>query len=69
MAPLTSMLLGLQVRHAGNPALARVAHRLGVDAAWVVYGHVHRLGPVGDDEPGRRWSVPWPLGLFSAKQY
>jgi hypothetical protein len=49
-APLTVLLLGMQMRRASIPALARVVHRLGVDADWVVFGHVHRCGPLpGDD--------------------
>ena len=54
---LNAMLLGEQMRRASMPALARVVHRLGVDADWVVFGHVHRLGPLGADDP-RRWSGP-----------
>jgi UDP-2,3-diacylglucosamine pyrophosphatase LpxH len=50
-SPLTSALLGLQMRRASLPALARVVHRLGVDAEWVVFGHVHRCGPLPDDDP------------------
>jgi hypothetical protein len=50
-APLTSRLLGAQMRRASMPALARVVHRLGIDAEWVVFAHVHRLGPLGDDDP------------------
>jgi predicted phosphodiesterase len=57
MAPLTSMLLGLQMRRASIPALARVVHRLGVEADWVVFGHVHRLGPLPEDQPAR-WNGP-----------
>lgn len=49
LAPLTSRLLGWQMRRASMPALARVVHRLGVDADWVVFGHVHRLGPLPGD--------------------
>ena len=49
-APLTARLLGAQVRRASLPALARVVHRLGIEAEWVVFGHVHRLGPLRDDE-------------------
>jgi hypothetical protein len=49
-APLNAMLLGMQVRRASIPALARVAHRLGVDADWVVFGHVHRCGPLAGDD-------------------
>jgi hypothetical protein len=57
IAPLTAMLLGVQVRHASIPALARVVHRLGVGAEWVVFGHVHRLGPLPDDQLPR-WQGP-----------
>jgi UDP-2,3-diacylglucosamine pyrophosphatase LpxH len=51
-APLTATLLGTQMRRASMPALARVVHRLSVDAEWVVFGHVHRSGPVTGDDPG-----------------
>jgi hypothetical protein len=54
---LNAMLLGEQMRRASMPALARVVHRLGVDADWVVFGHVHRLGPLARDDP-RRWRGP-----------
>jgi UDP-2,3-diacylglucosamine pyrophosphatase LpxH len=57
LAPLTSLLLGVQMRRASIPALARVVHRLGVDADWVVFGHVHRGGPLPGDDP-RRWQGP-----------
>jgi predicted phosphodiesterase len=57
VAPLNAMLLGLQMRRASIPALARVAHRLGVDADWVIFGHVHRCGPLAGDDP-RRWAGP-----------
>ena len=56
-AALNAMLLGMQVRRASIPALARVAHRLGVDADWVVFGHVHRCGPLAGDDR-RRWRGP-----------
>jgi Calcineurin-like phosphoesterase len=57
IAPLNATLLGAQMRRAGIPALARVAHRLDVDADSVIFGHVHRLGPVAGDDPGR-WCGP-----------
>ncbi len=57
LAPLTALVLGAQVRRASIPALARVVHRLGIDADWVVFGHVHRLGPLADDDP-RAWRGP-----------
>jgi UDP-2,3-diacylglucosamine pyrophosphatase LpxH len=56
-APLTVLLLGAQMRRASIPALARVVHRLGVDAEWVVFGHVHRLGPLASDDAGQ-WRGP-----------
>jgi hypothetical protein len=56
-APFTAALLGLQMRRASMPALARVVARLGIDADWVVFGHVHRLGPLADDDP-HEWSGP-----------
>jgi hypothetical protein len=49
LAPITSRLLSVQMRRASMPALATVVHRLRVDADWVVFGHVHRLGPLPDD--------------------
>jgi hypothetical protein len=49
-APLTSRLLSVQMQRAAIPALAHVVHRLGIDADWVIFGHVHRSGPLGDDD-------------------
>jgi predicted phosphodiesterase len=57
LAPVTSRLLGLQMQRASIPALARVAHRLGIEADWVVFGHVHRPGPLTGDDPAR-WRGP-----------
>jgi Calcineurin-like phosphoesterase len=56
-APLNAALLGAQMRRAAIPALARVVHRLGVEADWVVFGHVHRRGPLPDDDLAR-WRGP-----------
>jgi UDP-2,3-diacylglucosamine pyrophosphatase LpxH len=50
-------LLGVQMRRASIPAVARVAERLGVDADHVIFGHVHRLGPLAGDDP-RQWQGP-----------
>ena len=57
VAPLNAALLGLQTRHASIPALARVVHRLRVDADSVIFGHVHRLGPLAGDDL-RHWRGP-----------
>lgn len=57
VAPLTAWLLGAQMRRAAIPALARVVHRLGIEADWVLFGHVHRCGPLADDDP-LQWRGP-----------
>jgi hypothetical protein len=57
VAPLSAMLLGAQMRRASIPALARVVHRLQLDPEWVIFGHVHRCGPLTADDP-RRWRGP-----------
>jgi hypothetical protein len=57
MARLTASVLGTQMRLASLPALSHVVGRLGIDAEWVLFGHVHRLGPLpGDLE--MRWRGP-----------
>jgi UDP-2,3-diacylglucosamine pyrophosphatase LpxH len=48
LAPITARLVDAQMRGAAMPAMAEVARRLGVDADWIVFGHVHRLGPRGE---------------------
>ncbi len=57
MARLTASVLGAQMRFASLPALSHVVGRLGVDAEWVLFGHVHRLGPLPDDLQ-TRWRGP-----------
>ncbi|MFL5863209.1 MAG: metallophosphoesterase [Solirubrobacteraceae bacterium] len=54
MAPVTAALLDVQMRRAAVPAMRRVVQRLGIEADWVLFGHVHRRGPIGDE--------PWPAG-------
>jgi UDP-2,3-diacylglucosamine pyrophosphatase LpxH len=46
LTTLTARMLDLQVRRAAVPALVEAAGRLGVDARVIVFGHVHRAGPV-----------------------
>ncbi|HEX5192731.1 MAG TPA: metallophosphoesterase [Solirubrobacteraceae bacterium] len=45
LTPATARLIDAQMRRSAVPAMAEVVQRLGVDADWVVFGHVHRLGP------------------------
>jgi UDP-2,3-diacylglucosamine pyrophosphatase LpxH len=50
MAPVNARIIDLQMRRSAIPAMARVARRLGVQADWIVFGHVHRNGPqAGED--------------------
>jgi hypothetical protein len=57
IAPLTWRLLSHQMRRHALPAMAEVIQRLGVRADWVVFGHVHRLGPLAADDPAQ-WRDP-----------
>jgi hypothetical protein len=58
MARLTARVLGAQMRLASLPAISHVVGRLGVDADCVLFGHVHRLGPLlGDLDT--HWRGPW----------
>jgi len=56
MAPLIAAALDVQMRRAALPAIARVITALGVEAEWVLFGHVHRLGPRDGDDP-QAWRV------------
>ena len=49
MAPVTARLIDTQMRHVAVPAMERVTERLGVKADVIVFGHVHRRGPIGDE--------------------
>jgi UDP-2,3-diacylglucosamine pyrophosphatase LpxH len=51
LARVPAMLLDAQMRHASVRAMARVVERLGVQADVVLFGHVHRRGPID----GERW--------------
>lgn len=50
LAPLTAGVLGLQFRRAGLPAMALAARALGVRARHLVFGHLHRTGPLPTDD-------------------
>jgi hypothetical protein len=46
LTPITVWALDLQVRRAAVPAMVEASTRLGVDAHSVIFGHVHRRGPL-----------------------
>jgi UDP-2,3-diacylglucosamine pyrophosphatase LpxH len=50
LAPVMGRVLDLQMRRHSLPAMAQAAHALGVDADYVIFGHVHRLGPRATDQ-------------------
>ncbi len=56
LTPVSAAVVDLQMRRAALPAMARVVELLGVRAEWVVFGHVHRLGPVESDRL-QQWSA------------
>ncbi len=55
LAPLSSFLLDRQMQRHSLPAMLGVVQALGVEADWVIFGHVHRRGPRERDDPAR-WS-------------
>jgi hypothetical protein len=62
LAPVSAALLDVQMRRASLPALGRVVTRLGIDADWVIFGHVHRRGPLAGDR-----SELWETGDGGAR--
>jgi hypothetical protein len=53
LAPLTASTLDLQMQRAGIPAMQRVVRHLRVDADWVLFGHLHRAGPLAGESTDR----------------
>lgn len=51
VGPRANGLLGHRVGTAGIVALGDVISRLGLQPRHVIFGHVHRAGPLPDDEP------------------
>lgn len=57
LAPVTAHVLGIQMRRHSLPAIARVVRGLGIEPEVVIFGHVHRLGPLAGDDP-EDWLAP-----------
>jgi UDP-2,3-diacylglucosamine pyrophosphatase LpxH len=55
LAPVNAFLLDRQMQRHTLPAMLAVAQSLGVDADYVLFGHVHRRGPRERDDASR-WS-------------
>ena len=58
LAPLSAGVMGLQFRRNGLKAMAETAVRLGIGAEHVLFGHVHRTGPLGGDPPAEWRPLP-----------
>src|SRR4029077_19648469 len=54
LGPLRPEVSGRELRRAGVRAMGEVAARLGLDDAYVVFGHPHRAGPLPADHE-REW--------------
>lgn len=55
LAPVSAFLLDRQMQRHALPAMLAVGQSLGVQADYVIFGHVHRRGPRSGDDPAR-WS-------------
>ena len=67
LAPLSAGLLGVQFRRVGLPAMARTVRTLGIRAQHVIFGHLHRTGPLAPDPPAE-WTqagLDGPLRLHN----
>lgn len=65
-ARLTTAMLNWQMRRHSLPALARVCEALDISAEYVVFGHVHRLGPLPGDRL-RQWDHPLSPGAQATR--
>ncbi|GAC1321216.1 MAG: hypothetical protein NVSMB25_14630 [Thermoleophilaceae bacterium] len=57
LAPFGAGLIGYRLRTAGIEAMSQVVGRLGIDAAHIVFGHIHRAGPLSSDQKDV-WRAP-----------
>ncbi len=64
LGPLRADISGPELRRAGLLAFGEVVARLDVPAAYVVFGHTHRAGPLPGDEPAE-WRAPTGAQLIN----
>jgi predicted phosphodiesterase len=57
LGPLRPDLSGPELRRAALAAMRTVVAQLAIDADHVIFGHTHRTGPLGDDDPAE-WTLP-----------
>jgi len=57
IGPLRAEVSLGELRRAGLRAMGEVAARVGLGGRYVVFGHTHRAGPLGDDDV-REWNRP-----------
>jgi calcineurin-like phosphoesterase family protein len=64
LGPFRSELTGPELRRAGLLAMSRVVEGLRIGAEHVLFGHTHRTGPLGGDDPGE-WRTPGGTRLWN----
>ncbi|HWG08746.1 MAG TPA: metallophosphoesterase [Solirubrobacteraceae bacterium] len=57
LGPLNAEISSAELRGAGLRAMGEVAARLGLDDAFVIFGHTHRAGPLPGDDADE-WNGP-----------
>jgi predicted phosphodiesterase len=64
LGPLSDDVSIEALRRSALTAIGEVLLRLRIDARFVVFGHTHRAGPLGQDEPGP-WRAPTGARLYN----
>jgi len=65
LGPVRADVSGAELARAGAAAMGEAVERLGIDAAHVLFGHTHRVGPRPTDAPGD-WTTPRGVRLHNA---
>jgi UDP-2,3-diacylglucosamine pyrophosphatase LpxH len=56
LGPFRSDISAVELRRSGLRAMGEVVRRLGIDARHVIFGHIHRVGPLPGEVEG--WTLP-----------
>jgi predicted phosphodiesterase len=65
LGPLRADVSGTALRQGGLRGFAEVVERLKIPAAYVIFGHTHRAGPLPND-PSSEWRAPVGAKLHNA---